>query len=150
MRPEHVARRSTEFLHHAFVIGAYLWCYDLEWDNTWRRDPEQYLRLQKIVALRKAWLAHFGHGRFTDTVGILSAPENGMVKRFTVDGGVLLACASEQGLTGEVILPYHGESKALVLTYDDPLPREADILRTEGDRLYVTLPASEMAVIVVK
>ena len=150
MRPEHIARRSTEFLHHAFVIGAYLWCYDLEWDNTWRRDPEQYLRLQKIVALRKSWLAHYGHGRFTDTVGILSAPEEAMVKRYTIDGGVLLACACETGLAGEVTLPNHGETKAFLMTYDDPEPREADILRVENDKLVISLPESEMAVIVVK
>ena len=150
MRPEHIARRSTEFLHHAFVIGAYLWCYDLEWDNTWRRDPEQYLRLQKIVALRKSWLAHYGHGRFTDTVGILSAPEEAMVKRYTIDGGVLLACACETGLAGEVTLPNHGETKAFLMTYDDPEPREADILRVENDKLVISLPESEMAVIVIK
>ena len=150
MRPEHVARRSTEFLHHAFVIGAYLWCYDLEWDNTWRRDPEQHLRLRKIVELRKAWLEHFGHGRFTDTVGILSAPENAMVKRFEVEDGVLLACACQQGLSGEVVLPYSGQTEAIVLIYDDPIPETADILRVEEDKLYVTLPESEMAVIVVK
>ena len=150
MRPEHVARRSTEFLHHAFVIGAYLWCYDLEWDNTWRRDPEQYLRLQKIVALRKAWLEHYGQGRFTDTVGILSAPEDAMIKRFAVDGGVLLACAREGGLTGEVVLPNNGETEAYVLTYDAPEPKKADILRVEKDRLIISLPESEMAVIVIK
>lgn len=150
MRPEHIARRSTEFLHHAFVIGAYLWCYDLEWDNTWRRDPEQYLRLQKIVALRKSWLAHYGHGRFTDTVGILSAPKEAMVKRYTIDGGVLLACACETGLAGEVTLPNHGETKAFLMTYDDPEPREADVLRVENDKLVISLPESEMAVIVIK
>ena len=150
MRPEHVARRSTEFLHHAFVIGAYLWCYDLEWDNTWRRDPEQHLRLRKIVALRKAWLEYFGHGRFTDTVGILSAPENAMVKRFAVDGGILLACACQQGLSGEVVLPFSGQNEAIVLTYDDPVPGTADILRVEEHKLCVTLPESEMAVIVVR
>jgi hypothetical protein len=150
MRPEHVARRSTEFLHHAFVIGAYLWCYDLEWDNTWRRDPEQYLRLQKIVALRKAWLEHYGQGRFTDTVGILSAPEDAMIKRYAIDGGVLLACACETGLAGEVVLPNNGETEAYVLTYDAPEPQKADILRVEKDKLIIRLPASEMAVIVIK
>ena len=150
MRPEHVARRSTEFLHHAFVIGAYLWCYDLEWDNTWRRDPEQHLRLRKIVELRKSWLEHYGHGRFTDTVGIISAPENAFVKRFAIDGGVLLACARENGLAGEVVLPYNGEKAATVLTYDDPQPKTMDILRIEGDKLYVKLPDSEMAVVVLK
>jgi hypothetical protein len=150
MRPEHVARRSTEFLHHAFVIGAYLWCYDLEWDNTWRRDPEQHLRLRKIVELRKTWLENYGHGRFTDTVGIVSAPENAFVKRFAIDGGVLLACACEQGLAGEVVLPYSGEKTAFVQTYDDPQPKKMDILRTENGKLIVTLPQSEMAVIALK
>ena len=44
MRPEHIARHSTEFLYKAFVMGSYFWCYDLECDNTWRRDPEQAQR----------------------------------------------------------------------------------------------------------
>ncbi len=47
MRPEHIARHSTEFLYKAFVMGSYFWCYDLEWDNTWRRDPEQAQRLKR-------------------------------------------------------------------------------------------------------
>ena len=71
MRPEHIARHSTEFLYKAFVMGSYFWCYDLEWDNTWRRDPEQAQRLKKVIALRVRWLENYGHGRFTDTVGIL-------------------------------------------------------------------------------
>jgi hypothetical protein len=83
-------------------------------------------------------------------VGILSAPEEAMVKRYTIDGGVLLACACETGLAGEVTLPNHGETKAFLMTYDDPEPREADVLRVENDKLVISLPNSEMAVIVIK
>lgn len=150
MRPEHVARRSTEFLHKAFVIGAYLWCYDLEWDNTWRRDPEQYQRLCKIVALRKNWLAYYGQGRFTDTVGILEQPDNILVKRFEIKGGVLLACACEQGISGQVVLPYNGETKAYVMTYDDPAPREMGAVKVEDGNILIQLPPSELAVVVLK
>ena len=102
------------------------------------------------MELRKAWLQHYGHGRFTDTVGIEKAPEDVFVKRYIIDGGQLLACACENGLAGEVVLPYNGEKVATVLTYDDPEPGQVDILRVEGDKLYVKLPASEMAVIVLK
>ena len=66
------------------------------------------------------------------------------------DGGVLLACACETGLAGEITLPNHGETKAFLMTYDDPEPKKADILRVEKDKLIIRLPASEMAVIVIK
>jgi hypothetical protein len=83
-------------------------------------------------------------------MGILSAPEDAMIKRFAIDGGVLLACACEAGLVGEVVLSNNGETEAYVLTYDAPEPKKADILRVEKDKLIIRLPESEMAVIVIK
>ena len=155
MRAEHVARRSTELLHRAFVNGSYLWCYDLEWDNTWRRDPVQWERLRKIVALRKAWLGAWGQGRFTDVVGVARAPEGQMVKRYEIEGGVLAACACEGGLRGEVALDWtgEGEPEAVCLTLDAPraaaLPCRAE--PAPGRRLAVfELPPSEMAVVAVR
>ena len=155
MRPEHVARHSTELLHRAFVNGSYLWCYDLEWDNTWRRDPEQWERLRKIVALRTAWLAKYDQGRFTDTVGVACAPEGQMVKRYEIEGGVLAACACEQGLSGKVAIEWAGEGapKAECMTLDNPeakaIPCHVEIV--DGKKcVSFDLPLTEMAVVAIR
>lgn len=123
MRPEHIARHSTELLHNAFTMGAYLWCYDLEWDNNWRGDPEQYQRLQQFVALRREWLSRYGHGRFKDTVGVTCDRQNQQVRRFDLENGVLLACASEKKLSGRVAISWALQTlpNCEVLTLSKPI-----------------------------
>lgn len=153
MRPEHVARHSTELLHRAFTMGAYFWCYDLEWDNNWRGDPEQYERLKQLVALRRAWLERYGYGRFTDTVGLAQIPPEHLLKRYTIDGGTLLACACEKGLNGAALVKWTREDAPVceVLTQPDPTPASiACALRTLDGETYaeITLPDCEAAVIV--
>lgn len=152
MRPEHVARHSTEFLYRAFVCGMYFWCYDLEWDNTWRRDPEQQERLKKIVALRVQWLRRYGMGRFRDTVGVASAPADQMIKRYELPDGVLIAAANDKGpLQGEVAILWDKQSaKAETLVYG-AAEDVTEIPCTVSDgRAWVRLPASEAAVIVLR
>lgn len=154
MRPEHVARLSTELLHNAFTMGAYFWCYDLEWDNTWRRDPEQHERLRKLCVLRRAWLENYGQGRFTDTVGVGESPEGALVKRFLLDdGAVLLACADEKGLRGETSVEWTlpGTPAAYVRTMEAPEEVRVPCLREEKEgKTFVraALPESDAAVIV--
>ena len=155
MRPEHVARRSTEFLHRAFVNGSYLWCYDLEWDNTWRRDPEQWERLRKIVALRTAWLEKYGQGKFTDTVGISRMPEGQLARRFEIEDGILATCACEAGLRGEVTMAWTADRTphAECMTLDKPEPEMIPCRVEEKDgKRFVTfdLPETEMAVVAIR
>ena len=102
MRAEHVARLST-FLLRAFVVGSYLWVYDLEMDNTFRRDPEQYARLQRITALRSAWLEAYGQGTFRDDVGLGAVSGGLLAKRFDLAEGALVACANEKHLPGAFV-----------------------------------------------
>lgn len=153
MRPEHIARHSTELLHNAFTMGAYMWCYDLEWDNTWRRDPEQYERLKKLVALRSAWLERYGQGRFTDTVGIVRAPQDQQIRRFALANGSLLACAAEKGLHGEVTVLWNHDKPPVCRLMTMQHPEPADIPCTvrkadAGAEVTVVLPQDEAAVIV--
>ena len=155
MRPEHIARHSTELLHRAFTMGAYLWCYDLYMDNTFQRDPEQYARLQKLVALRRSWLEHYGQGQFTDTVGLDSIPEEVLAKRYLIDRGLLIACASEKGLDGSILVQW-----------DAPAPPECEIMTSQSPEpaqflcelhvingiswASVRLPEDELAVVVLR
>ena len=150
MRPEHVARHSTELLHNAFTMGAYFWCYDLKWDNQWHDDPEQEERLKKLIALRTAWLKTWGHGRFTDTVGITEIPDSCQVRGFALEKGLLLACAAEKGLKGTIKVRWDGEPpRAAVMTMAHPEAAEADcVTKAEDGWIAVRLPEDEAAVIV--
>ncbi len=155
MRPEHVARHSTELLHRAFTMGAYFWCYDLYMDNTFRRDPEQYERLQKLAALRSSWLEHYGHGRFTDVIGLGKVPEGILAKRFLLADGILVACASEQGLHDSIHIQWDYSKPPVceMMTTNTPKPVAllCDIREMNGiSWVSARLPADEAAVIILR
>lgn len=155
MRPEHIARHSTELLNNAFTMGAYMWCYDLEWDNTWRRDPMQYERLKRLAALRTAWLANYGQGRFTDTVGIEHGTHDQQIRRFMLEDGILLACAAEERLTGSVTVTWDGDSLPAceIMTTSRPQKASHACALSKADKgsvITVTLPEDEAAVIVLR
>lgn len=150
MRPEMVARHSTELLHNAFTMGAYLWCYDLEYDNNWRNDPEQLMRLKKQVALRKAWLEKYGQGTFVDTVGILSSPEEQQVRCFRLKDGILIAAAHEGGLHGQVQIAWNGNvDRAEMMCSELPEAQPWKTLAVPG-KVIIELPDAEEAVIFIR
>ncbi len=155
MRPEHVARHSTELLYRAFTMGAYLWCYDLYMDNTFRRDPEQYARLVRLVALRRKWLTLYGQGRFTDTVGLDAVPDGMLVKRYLLDHGILLACACEKRLHDSVLVqwdfPAPPKGEIMTSQSPEPSPMDCPVHEINGQRwVCVQLPDDELAVAVLK
>ena len=152
MRPEHIARHSTMFLYRAFVCGMYFWCYDLEWDNTWRRDPEQYERLKKVVALRVKWLKTYGFGTFRDTVGIAQMPEGYMIKRYEIEGGVLVAAASDHGnMSGKVCVEWNKPEAAIeARVYGDEETVVSIPCTVENGCVSFDLPETELAVIVIR
>lgn len=151
MRAEHIARKSTFLLYKSFVLGSYFWCYDLEGDNTFRRDPEQQARLIKTVALRKAWLKRYGHGIFRDQLDLVGVDENAQIKHYHIDGGEMIACANEHGLSGEVKLKWKraGNVKASILTELDPEPRALEVQVADGI-ITAKLPETELALIVLE
>jgi len=103
MRPVHVGMASTDMINKAFVTGAYYWIYDLEEDNTFRLDYEQYTYLKDCITLRRIWLEQYGQGLFVDTVGLLDIPDGIMVKRFNYDNGILIACANKKNEVGKSV-----------------------------------------------
>jgi len=133
------------------VCGMYFWCYDLEWDNNWRDDPQQHERLKKLVALRVKWLKTYGFGTFRDTVGIVYAPQDQMVKRYEIDGGVLLAAANDKGLlAGEISVRWDKpEAKAELLVYGSDEIKALGCT-VENGCVKVQLPAAEACVIVIR
>ena len=151
MRAEHIARKSTWLLYKSFVLGSYFWCYDLEGDNTFRRDPEQQARLIKTVALRKAWLKRYGHGIFRDQIGLVGVEETEQIKRYDIDNGAMIACANEHGLSGEVGIrwEYDGKVKATVLTELEPEPKALQVQVADGI-VTAKLPETELALIVLE
>ncbi|MBQ7867138.1 MAG: hypothetical protein IJ354_03230, partial [Clostridia bacterium] len=151
MRAEHIARNSTGMLYRAFVCGMYFWCYDLEWDNNWRGDSQQHERLKKTVALRVKWLKTYGFGTFRDTVGIVSAPEGQMVKRYDIENGTLIAAANKNGaLSGEVTVKWdkpQATAEMLVYGSDEIVPVPCTV---KDGCATVSLPEAELAVIVIR
>lgn len=121
MRAEHVARKSTMLLYRAFVCGSYFWVYDLEMDNTFRRDPDQYERLKHILALRSAWINTYGHGTFKDNVGIKNASAGIVAKKYEIENGLLVAVSNEHRQEAYFDVEVANESVcAFVRTYNDP------------------------------
>lgn len=149
MRPEHVARHATEWLYRAFVNGMYLWCYDLDWDNTFRRDPEQYERLQKVVTLRKKWLCTCGQGTFVDEAGVVDKPRDALVRVYEQPQGLLLAVGCEQGLSGTLSVRWtESAPNAVAFTLEgEELKFSASL---EDGMLTLSLPDTELAVIILR
>ena len=152
MRAEHIARHSTGMLYRAFVCGMYFWCYDLEWDNNWRNDPQQHERLQKTVALRVKWLKTYGFGTFRDTMGIVKAPAGQMIKRYEIDGGVLIAAASDKGLPGGEVSVAWDKPEATVeaRVYGDEENAIAIPCTVENGCVTFQLPETELCVAVIR
>ncbi len=156
MRAEHVARRSTKLMYRAFVTGSYLWVYDLEFDNTWDRDPKQSERLRRQNALRSAWIMAYGHGRFTDVVGLGPCTPELMVKRFELAQGILLAYANEKRVTGTLSVewPFDRVPQVVKRTMEAPATEQAVsfTLEKHSGRMYAVMeaPASELAVVVLR
>ena len=150
MRAEHVARKSVWLLYKSFVIGSYFWCYDLEEDNTFSRDPVQERRMVKTVALRKAWLEKWGHGTFRDQEGLIGVAEEALVKTYNIDKGVLVACADETGLEGSVCLEWTRSRKARLTVLAEDLTVKSKKITAKNGQLTLPLPKGELAVLAVE
>lgn len=151
MRAEHTARKSTWLLYKSFVIGSYFWCYDLEEDNTFSRDPEQEARMQKTVALRQAWLDCWGHGIFRDQEDLLGVSEDALVKKYDLDNGILVACADEKGLTDSVLVKWtrSKEVKITCLTENDLTPTVKTVVVNDGV-ISLPMPDTELALFAIE
>ena len=146
MRPEAVAMLSSYVMDRAFVEGSFVWVYDLEGDNTFRLDPPQHERLRKMLLLRRAWLKHYGPGRYRDEEGIY-APR-AMVRRFTLkNGNVLLACANEKQEAAEVIISLPWPASAAYRSMEAPETEKPLSCDFANGQLKLTLPQTALCVI---
>lgn len=82
MRPVHVSQVSRDMIDRAFLIGCYLWMYDLENDNTFQSDPDMLNYVMKVVRLRKQWLELYGQGTFLDDTEIVHSTSGVTAKTF--------------------------------------------------------------------
>lgn len=153
MRPAHLARQSDFLLHRAFCVGSYLWVYDLEEDNTFRRDPAAYRHLQQVIALRQSWLNRYGHGTFTDDRDVLEQPEQpGLIlKTFRLERGLLAAC-TKRSEAAEISLRWERPQapQAYVYTLEAPDTPAPAALRPVPGGYAVTLPATGLCYVVLQ
>lgn len=73
MRPTHIGRHSAEYIERTFVNGCYFWIYDLEEDNTFKKDTEQWAYLEKILKLSKKVYPIMSEYTFLNTDGMSAA-----------------------------------------------------------------------------
>ena len=89
MRPVFVANKAKQMIDTAILNGLYIWAYDLEYDNTFFRDPKTLEYLCGALNIRKNFGKLEGEKRFIDTNGIISI-ENGRATLFEYDEGLVL------------------------------------------------------------
>ena len=146
MQPEPVAMLSSDVMDRTFVEGSFAWIYDLEGDNTFRLDPPQHERLRKMLLLRKAWLTHYGLGRYRDEDGVTAL--EAMVRRFELsDGSVLLACANTSGHACPVKLRLGSPAKAVCRTVENPEAEMPVPTRYDNGFVHLEAPADALCVI---
>lgn len=161
MRAEHTARKSTWLLYNSFVIGSYFWCYDLEEDNTFSRDPAQEERMKKTVALRQAWLNRWGHGIFRDQENLMGIRRNGnfyyekctdeLFKTYKIEKGMLVACADEKGLEGQLCLAWEGSKKVqITLLTEENLTPAIKKVKVKDGFIRLDLPQTELALFAIE
>ena len=107
---------------------------------------------RRLSAVR---LERYGQGRFTDTVGLRDIPQNCQVRRFALEDGLLLACASETGLHGAVLARWDGKGKprceAMTQQQPTPVPYPCLLREMDGVRyVEIPLPQDETAVIALR
>ena len=105
--------------------------------------------MRKTVALRQVWLDTWGHGIFRDTEDLECC--HGMVKKFEIANGVLVACAEEGGLSDSVYLRWTRSEKVKItlLTEENPTPVVKEISVPDG-LLRLENPKTELALFAVE
>ncbi len=122
MRPVHVAQASREMIDRAFVCGMYFWVYDLEQDNTFRRDEESRRYLCEAIAARREWMKRYPDYVFADERGI--EVYKATAKHYEGDGEGIIAFA-------------HGGDGCVILSF----PAECPLKTTrKGSRTVIQLP----------
>ena len=158
MRAAHAGLHSTYLMYRAFVTGMYLWVYDLEMDNTFRREPAHQARLARQCRLRRAWLENYGQGTFRDNVGLTGQTDGLLVKRFDLENGMLVAMADEKGIQdkwAQVI--WEGDHAPVVTVRTSSAPdteadAEYELIHRDGKSIVCVHmnDADELAVFVLK
>lgn len=155
MRPVHIAQVSREMINKAFILGSYFWIYDLEEDNTFKNDPEQYEYLKKVIDLKNVWLNLYGQGIFKDTVGI-EVNDNGILAKlyYLNDSSNLITIANAAMKKEGKVKFYCDPSKVKIVTcnyLNEPnYPIELVwIPKEESDKKYIeiVIPNYELALI---
>jgi len=119
MRPVHISQVSEEMIDRAFIIGCYLWIYDLDEDNTFCKDPVMMQYLKDVIALRKLWLERFGNGIYKDDRGILTENKNVIVKKYILhDGNYLITiCNKSKEDKWKLIFDLDGKKAKSILLF---------------------------------
>lgn len=146
MRPVFVEQNSDRLMRTAFVDGMYFWIYDLEEDNTFRRDPKQFEKLKQVIKLRTFWLEEFGAGIFRDTVPISILPQNCFIRYYEMPKGALLAIANSDKVQKSVTIRCESEWSAMAYSFKHQDGIAMETTMTEHG-LKVMIPEEEYVVI---
>ena len=105
----------------------------------------------KTVALRRAWLEKWGHGIFRDGEDLLGVEESALIKKYDIENGILIACAEEKGLTGNLCVRWtrSDRAKLTLLTAEDLTPQAKEITVQNGV-ICLEMPATELALFAIE
>lgn len=87
MRANHVAKSFDKITSSIFTNGSYFWVYDIENDNTFKRDEEGFAFLKELIALKSLWLKNAEEYLFVEKDGIQTDDSIAKVRRFLSPDG---------------------------------------------------------------
>jgi hypothetical protein len=117
--------------------------------------------MRKTVALRQAWLDRWGHGIFRDQENLMGIRRNGnfyyekctdeLFKTYKIEKGMLVACADEKGLEGQLCLAWEGSKKVqITLLTEENLTPVVKKMRVKDGFVRLDLPQTELALFAVE
>lgn len=137
MRPVFVANKAKQMIDTAVMTGMYIWAYDLEFDNTFRRDEETLQYLKAALKLRRSIYSKDKTARFDDNNLVISPKTN--AKCFKLSNGIAVAFADTDVVTvkGRYVL-----DEGQYINNNELLSIDGNCVVNDGDVTHVKLSCS--------
>lgn len=134
MRSYYVAQASQWFMANLFTTGAYFWIYDMETDNTFKRDLEGFEILKQIIFLNRKRKTDAGDYLFVDNRGFTHNGRKTVIRRFKAKDSENSVYAVFRYAEEEVMMSFCHSAKTCFAIFGNGTKRE---LFTENGMLSI-------------